>query len=55
MVSNLCSNRDEYAFWDGFHPTEKANRLIVQQIMGGNTDYMHPMNLSTIMELDSRV
>ncbi|KAL2941276.1 hypothetical protein RDABS01_029626 [Bienertia sinuspersici] len=55
VVSNLCPNRDEYAFWDSFHPTEKANRIIVQQILEGDTNYMHPMNLSTIMELDSRV
>ncbi|XP_057549912.1 GDSL esterase/lipase At5g33370-like [Amaranthus tricolor] len=55
MVSNLCPNRDLYAFWDPYHPTEKANRLIVQQILGGNSNYMHPMNLNTIMELDSRV
>ena len=54
-LSNLCPDRDVYAFWDAFHPTEKANRFIVRQILGGDTDYMHPMNLSTIMELDSRV
>ncbi|KAA3468612.1 GDSL esterase/lipase LTL1-like [Gossypium australe] len=55
IASNLCSNRDIYAFWDPFHPSERANRLIVQQIVTGSTKYMHPMNLSTIMELDSRV
>ncbi|KAK9063085.1 hypothetical protein SSX86_016955 [Deinandra increscens subsp. villosa] len=51
--SNLCPNRDIYAFWDPFHPSEKANRLIVQQIMTGSTDYISPMNLSTIMALDA--
>nr|GLL20771.1 GDSL esterase/lipase At5g18430 [Ipomoea trifida] len=51
-LSNLCSNRDQYAFWDPFHPSEKANRLIVQQIMGGTTKYMNPMNLSTILAMD---
>ncbi|GAB4835451.1 GDSL esterase/lipase ltl1 [Ancistrocladus abbreviatus] len=54
VLSNLCPNRNIYAFWDAFHPTEKANRLIVDQIMNGNTDYMHPMNLSTILALDAR-
>uniref|UniRef100_A0A5B7A3T1 Putative GDSL esterase/lipase LTL1 isoform X1 n=1 Tax=Davidia involucrata TaxID=16924 RepID=A0A5B7A3T1_DAVIN len=53
MLSNLCPNRDLYAFWDPFHPSEKANRLIVQQIMTGSTKFMNPMNLSTIMEVDS--
>ncbi|KAK8564949.1 hypothetical protein V6N13_020076 [Hibiscus sabdariffa] len=55
VASNLCPNRDVYAFWDPFHPSERANRLIVQHIMTGSTKYMNPMNLSTIMELDSRV
>lgn len=54
VLSNLCSNRGQYAFWDAFHPSEKANRLIVQHIMTGSNKYMYPMNLSTIMALDSR-
>ncbi|GMH10368.1 hypothetical protein Nepgr_012209 [Nepenthes gracilis] len=53
FLSNLCPNRDVYAFWDAFHPTERANRLVVQQILSGSMDYMHPMNLSTILELDA--
>jgi len=53
-ASTLCPNRDVYAFWDAFHPSERANGLIVQQIVSGSTEYMHPMNLSTIMALDSR-
>ncbi|XP_024970273.1 GDSL esterase/lipase At5g33370-like [Cynara cardunculus var. scolymus] len=52
-MSNLCSNRDLYVFWDAFHPSEKANRLIVDQIMIGSNEYMNPMNLSTILALDS--
>ncbi|XP_024991129.1 GDSL esterase/lipase LTL1-like [Cynara cardunculus var. scolymus] len=52
-ASNLCPNRDIYAFWDPFHPSEKANRIIVQQIIMGSTEYMSPMNLSTIMALDA--
>ncbi|KAI3735561.1 hypothetical protein L6452_15067 [Arctium lappa] len=51
--SNLCPNRDIYAFWDPFHPSEKANKIIVQQILMGSTDYISPMNLSTIMALDA--
>ncbi|KAJ4842211.1 hypothetical protein Tsubulata_005861 [Turnera subulata] len=53
-LSNLCPNRDVYAFWDPFHPSEKANSYIVRQILSGSTDYMSPMNLSTILALDSR-
>ncbi|KAG6751836.1 hypothetical protein POTOM_044046 [Populus tomentosa] len=54
LLSSLCPNRDLYAFWDPFHPSEKANKIVVQQIMTGSTRYMKPMNLSTIMALDSR-
>ncbi|KAI4369465.1 hypothetical protein MLD38_017902 [Melastoma candidum] len=53
VASNLCTNRDKYAFWDAFHPSEKANRIIVRQIFTGTEKYMHPMNLSTIMAIDS--
>ncbi|VFQ78851.1 unnamed protein product [Cuscuta campestris] len=50
-LSNLCSNREEYAFWDAFHPSEKANRIIVDQMMVGSNDYMHPINLSTMLTM----
>ncbi|KAK9280751.1 hypothetical protein L1049_003639 [Liquidambar formosana] len=53
VFSNLCPNRDIYAFWDPFHPSERANGFIVQQIMTGSTKVMNPMNLSTIMAMDS--
>ncbi|KAH7571622.1 hypothetical protein JRO89_XS04G0104000 [Xanthoceras sorbifolium] len=53
VLSNLCPDRDHYAFWDPFHPSEKANRITVQQIMSGSTQYMTPMNLSTLLALDS--
>ncbi|XP_020212793.1 GDSL esterase/lipase At5g33370 [Cajanus cajan] len=52
--SNLCSNRNLHVFWDPFHPSEKANKLVVEQIMSGSTRYMKPMNLSTILALDAR-
>ncbi|KAM7532154.1 hypothetical protein LguiB_035564 [Lonicera macranthoides] len=54
LFSNLCPNRDLYAFWDPFHPSERANRIIVQQILTGSSKYMNPMNLSTILAMDSR-
>ncbi|KAG4914063.1 hypothetical protein AAZX31_19G235800 [Glycine max] len=53
-LSNLCPNRNSHAFWDPFHPSEKANRLIVEQIMSGSKRYMKPMNLSTVLALDAR-
>ncbi|KAI9185664.1 hypothetical protein LWI28_009329 [Acer negundo] len=52
-LSNLCRDREQYVFWDSFHPSEKANKIIVQLIMTGSTKYMNPMNLSSIIALDS--
>jgi phospholipase/lecithinase/hemolysin len=55
IFSNMCSNRDAYVFWDAYHPTERANRIIVSQfMMSGSSEYMYPMNLSTILALDAQ-
>ncbi|KAG6525982.1 GDSL esterase/lipase LTL1-like isoform X1 [Zingiber officinale] len=54
LLSNLCPNRDIYAFWDAFHPSERANRIIVSQFMTGSEEYMSPMNLSSILAMDAR-
>ncbi|KAL6641040.1 hypothetical protein ACP70R_019221 [Stipagrostis hirtigluma subsp. patula] len=53
-ASNLCRDRSRYVFWDAYHPTERANRVIVSQFMSGSLDYVSPMNLSTVMEMDAR-
>ncbi|CAH1430122.1 unnamed protein product [Lactuca virosa] len=50
--SNLCPNRNAYVYWDGYHPSERASRLIVQEIFNGSK-YVNPMNLSTFMAMDS--
>uniref|UniRef100_A0A7N0ZQM9 Uncharacterized protein n=1 Tax=Kalanchoe fedtschenkoi TaxID=63787 RepID=A0A7N0ZQM9_KALFE len=54
VFSNLCPNRDLYAFWDAFHPSDRANQFIVDQFMIGSSKVMNPMNLSTMLALDSR-
>ncbi|KAL6903668.1 hypothetical protein ACP4OV_004481 [Aristida adscensionis] len=53
-ASNVCANRDVYAYWDAFHPTERANRIIVGQFMHGSTDHISPMNLSTVLAMANR-
>jgi phospholipase/lecithinase/hemolysin len=54
-ASNLCGDRGKYVFWDAYHPTERANRVIVSQFMTGSLDYVSPMNLSTVLEMDARL
>eukprot|EP01018_Ginkgo_biloba_P033714 Gb_29553 [translate_table: standard] len=51
-ASNLCPNRDTHVFWDPFHPSERANRMIVARFMDGDSSDMSPMNLKTMMGLD---
>ncbi|KAL8253457.1 hypothetical protein R6Q59_037150 [Mikania micrantha] len=53
-LSNICQDRNAYVFWDAYHPSERANRLIAQEIFNG-TKYMNPMNLSTLMVMDSSI
>ncbi|CAK8572252.1 unnamed protein product [Lathyrus sativus] len=55
VESNICQNREDYLFWDSFHPSEKANKLIVEKIMTASTEFIYPMNLSTILALDSKM
>ncbi|KAL6839352.1 hypothetical protein ACP4OV_030849 [Aristida adscensionis] len=52
-ASNLCADRSKYVFWDAYHPTERANRIIVSQFMSGSLDYVSPMNLSAALEMDA--
>ncbi|XVF30959.1 hypothetical protein REPUB_Repub16aG0104100 [Reevesia pubescens] len=54
VVSNLCPNRDKYVFWDAFHPSERANGIITNMILSGSTDYVSPMNLSSLLALDTK-
>ncbi|WOG85921.1 hypothetical protein DCAR_0105114 [Daucus carota subsp. sativus] len=49
--SFLCPDRQNYVFWDAYHPTEHANKMIVETIYNGTTEHMDPMNLQTIMNM----
>ncbi|KAL5135211.1 GDSL esterase/lipase [Glycine soja] len=54
-LSDLCQNRDANAFWDAFHPSQRALEFIVDEIFKGTSNLMSPINLSTIMVLDSNI
>ncbi|XP_038678341.1 GDSL esterase/lipase At5g33370-like [Tripterygium wilfordii] len=54
-TSFVCEDRSQHVFWDQYHLTEKANRIVVDKIMTASTDFIFPMNLSTIMVMDSKV
>ncbi|KAF2306325.1 hypothetical protein GH714_016449 [Hevea brasiliensis] len=48
--ANLCPDRQEYLFWDWFHPSEAASRLAALTLFGGEVRYVTPMNFSRLVQ-----
>ncbi|KAJ4841606.1 hypothetical protein Tsubulata_004883 [Turnera subulata] len=40
----ICSHRDEYLFFDGIHPTQKAAGLAAEALYSGRGTYVRPIN-----------
>jgi phospholipase/lecithinase/hemolysin len=47
--TSYCNNREEYIFWDLFHPTERVNILAQQQFLKGGLDVVSPMNVAQLV------
>eukprot|EP00253_Pinus_taeda_P009550 PITA_09550 len=45
----LCKHPEKYVFWDGTHPTEKIYKMVSHQIWQGNTSFITPFNLKTLL------
>uniref|UniRef100_A0ACD5VUZ2 Uncharacterized protein n=1 Tax=Avena sativa TaxID=4498 RepID=A0ACD5VUZ2_AVESA len=44
-----CDDRSKYVFWDAFHPTEAANRIIAAKVFNSSsTDFAYPMSVSRL-------
>jgi phospholipase/lecithinase/hemolysin len=44
-----CDDRSKYIFWDAFHPTEAANRIIAAKVFNSSsTAYANPINVSRL-------
>ncbi|KAG2682314.1 hypothetical protein I3760_11G185900 [Carya illinoinensis] len=50
-TSPYCSNRSNYLFWDPFHPTEKAQRILVDYIVDDASKYTFPVNVRQLIAL----
>ncbi|EFJ32530.1 hypothetical protein SELMODRAFT_85364 [Selaginella moellendorffii] len=50
-LGSVCSTRNQYFYWDAYHPTESANRLIASAILSGNKTIMFPFNLKQLIDL----
>ncbi|CAK9150224.1 unnamed protein product [Ilex paraguariensis] len=46
-----CANRDQYVFWDAFHPTEAVNVLMGRKAFSGNQDVVYPINIEQLANL----
>ncbi|XP_058079624.1 GDSL esterase/lipase At1g71691-like [Magnolia sinica] len=47
-----CANRNEYVFWDAFHPTEAVNLIMGRRAFSGDASVVHPMNIQQLANLD---
>lgn len=47
-----CPNRDEFVFWDAFHPTDAANTIIAQRSFNAQSSSdVYPIDISTLAQL----
>ncbi|KNA25329.1 hypothetical protein SOVF_007480 [Spinacia oleracea] len=47
-----CMNREEYVFWDAFHPTSHVNVILGRRAFNGGSDVSYPMNIQQLATLD---
>ncbi|GAB4844203.1 hypothetical protein Ancab_037569 [Ancistrocladus abbreviatus] len=47
-----CPNRNQYVFWDAFHPSEKVNIIMGRRAFNGNQDVVNPINIQQLADLD---
>ncbi|KAL5778760.1 hypothetical protein ACOSQ2_009497 [Xanthoceras sorbifolium] len=46
-----CPNRDQYVFWDAFHPTEAVNVMFARKAFNGDLSIVSPMNIAQLASL----
>ncbi|XP_051126358.1 GDSL esterase/lipase At5g08460-like [Andrographis paniculata] len=44
-----CSNRQEYVFWDAFHPTQVVNQMLASRAHSGTQSDCYPLNIQQIV------
>ncbi|KAM7470962.1 hypothetical protein LguiA_009145 [Lonicera macranthoides] len=49
-TANLCENRNEYLFWDLYHPTQAASKLAAVTLYGGELRFVSPINFGQLAE-----
>ncbi|VFQ69866.1 unnamed protein product [Cuscuta campestris] len=46
-----CAERNQYVFWDAFHPTAAVNILFANRAFTGGTDVVYPVNIQQLATL----
>ncbi|MQM02679.1 hypothetical protein Taro_035448 [Colocasia esculenta] len=49
-----CPNRDQYVFWDAFHPTAAVNIILARKAFFGGPEEVYPMNIRQLATVDLR-
>ncbi|PNX79053.1 GDSL esterase/lipase [Trifolium pratense] len=44
-MTNICPNRDQYVFWDPFHPTQAVSKIMANKAFNGPPSVCHPINV----------
>ncbi|KAL6176662.1 hypothetical protein ACLB2K_053295 [Fragaria x ananassa] len=47
-----CLNRDQYVFWDAFHPTAAVNIIIGRKAFSGDLSQVYPINIQQLATLN---
>uniref|UniRef100_A0A0A0KW73 Zinc finger protein n=2 Tax=Cucumis sativus TaxID=3659 RepID=A0A0A0KW73_CUCSA len=47
-----CLNREEYVFWDAFHPTQRVNIIMARRAFNGDLSVAYPFNIQQLATLD---
>ncbi|KAI3940562.1 hypothetical protein MKW92_036170 [Papaver armeniacum] len=50
-ITLYCKNRRDYIFWDLYHPTEAAAKIIMDEFFWGTEKYVYPTNLKHLLEI----
>ncbi|KAF3788360.1 GDSL esterase/lipase [Nymphaea thermarum] len=44
-ISHYCGNRSDHVFWDFYHPTEAASRMLADSAFDGSPPFVYPFNV----------
>ncbi|KAL5216995.1 hypothetical protein ABZP36_017679 [Zizania latifolia] len=48
-TSMYCADRSKYVFWDPYHPSDAANKLIASRIIDGDPADIYPINVRQLI------